>query len=242
MSPRPSAFRPVRAQPAPSGTDWSCVPTAPFRALLARLLELLSPASCAACAGPRAGAPPFCLTCGTPPLAIPDTLGAVPLIVAGPYAPPLAPAIRRLKFEGHAELARPLARLLEPRLNALGIGPNASFVPVPLHRARLVERGFNQSALLASALAHGTGGHFAARALERSRRTDQQARLGRSERRANVHDAFIARPAAVPRRVVLVDDVVTTGATALACLKTLEEAGAEALAVVALARADPGGW
>jgi ComF family protein len=173
---------------------------------------------------------------------VPGTLDTVPLIVAGPYAPPLAPAIRRLKFEGHAELARPLARLLEPRLQALGIGTNATFVPVPLHRARLVERGFNQAALLASALARGTGGDFGARVLERSRRTDQQARLGRRERQSNVHDAFIARPAVVPKRIVLVDDVVTTGATALACLKTLELAGAEVLAVVALARADPSGW
>lgn len=210
--------------------------------LLTHLLDLLSPSTCAACGGPRAGAPPFCLTCGSPPIIVPRTLGAVPLIVAGPYAPPLAPAIRRLKFEGHAELARPLAGLLQPRLEALGIGPNASFVPVPLHRARLVERGFNQAALLASALARGSRGHFDARVLARSRRTDQQARLGRSERQANVHDAFIVGPAPVPKRVILVDDVVTTGATALACLKSLEVAGAEVLAVVALARADASGW
>jgi ComF family protein len=168
-------------------------------------------------------------------------LDGVPLIVAGPYAPPLAPAIRRLKFEGHAELAAPLARLLTPRLGALGIGPGAGFVPVPLHRARLVERGFNQAALLASTLARTTGGVLVPRGLERTRRTDQQARLGRLERSANVHDAFIARPGMVPRRAVLVDDVVTTGATALACLKTLEQAGAEVLAIVALARADASG-
>lgn len=209
--------------------------------LFARSLELLSPASCAACGGPRAGAPPFCRTCGSPPLVLPGTLDGIPLIVAGPYAPPLAPAIRRLKFDGHAELAAPLARLLTPRLEALGIGPRAGFVPVPLHRARLVERGFNQAALLASALARATGGELVPRGLERTRRTDQQARLGRLERSANVHDAFTARPGMVPTRAVLVDDVVTTGATALACLKTLEQAGVEVLAVVALARADASG-
>jgi ComF family protein len=173
---------------------------------------------------------------------LPGTLDGVPLIVAGTYAAPLAPAIRRLKFEGHAELARPLALLLVPRLAALGIGHDASFVPVPLHPARLAERGFNQAALLASALATASGGHFAPRALGRSRRTDQQARLGRRERGANVDDAFVARPGFVPRRAVLVDDVVTTGATALACLKTLQLAGAKPLAVVALARADASGW
>jgi predicted amidophosphoribosyltransferase len=74
------------------------------------------------------------------------------------------------------------------------------------------------------------------------RRTDQQARLGRLERSANVHDAFTARQGMVPSRAVLVDDVVTTGATALACLKTLEQAGVEVLAVVALARANGSGW
>jgi len=173
---------------------------------------------------------------------MPDSLDGVPLLVAGSYAPPLAPAIRRLKFEGHAELARPLALLLAPRLDALGIGRDASFVPVPLHAARLAERGFNQAALLADALATATGGRFAPRALRRSKRTDQQARLGRRERSENVHDAFVARRGHVPQRAVLVDDVVTTGATALACLKTLQEAGAEVLAVVALARADPSGW
>ncbi|HEX5099329.1 MAG TPA: ComF family protein [Polyangiaceae bacterium] len=173
---------------------------------------------------------------------MPGSLDGVPLIVAGSYAPPLAPAIRRLKFEGHAELARPLALLLAPRLEVLGISRDSSFVPVPLHPARLAERGYNQAALLASALAAASGGHVVPRALGRSRRTDQQARLGRRERTANVNDAFVARAGLVPQRAVLVDDVVTTGATALACLKTLQLAGAKVLAVVALARADASGW
>jgi ComF family protein len=173
---------------------------------------------------------------------MPGSLDGVPLIVAGTYSPPLAPAIRRLKFEGHAELARPLALLLAPRLAALGIGREASFVPVPLHGARLAERGYNQAALLASTLADASGGQLAPRALARSRKTEQQARLGRRERGANVNDAFVARAGLVPQRAVLVDDVVTTGATALACLKTLQLAGAKVLAVVALARADPSGW
>ena len=160
----------------------------------------------------------------------------MPLVVAGAYAPPLAPAIRRLKFEGHAELGRELARLLEPRLAALGLGAGASFVPVPLHRSRLVERGFNQAALLASALADSRGGSFAPRALVRSRRTEQQARLGRTERERNVREAFAARPGPVPRCAILVDDVVTTGATALACVRALRQAGSEVLAVAALAR------
>jgi ComF family protein len=174
--------------------------------------------------------------------ALPSSFDGVPLLVAGTYAPPLAPAIRRFKFEGHAELAPELASLLAGPLRHVGIGPGVSFVPVPLHRARLVERGFNQSALLASALARTSGGRFVPRALERRRATSQQARLGRLEREANVQAAFVARKRGEGRQAVLVDDVVTTGATALACLRTLRQAGFEVSAVVALARAEGAGW
>jgi len=209
-------------------------------AWLERMLDLLSPATCAACAGARAGKPPFCSTCGSPAPAPPIQLDGVPLIVAGLYQPPLAPAIRRLKFEAHSELASALAELLCPRLRLMA-WEAPGFVPVPLHRARLVERGFNQSALVARALARRLGGSFLPRALERQRATAQQARLGREARRANVELAFRVRPGAAPPRAVLVDDVVTTGATALACLEALREAGSEVLAVVALARAERAG-
>ncbi|HEV8548125.1 MAG TPA: ComF family protein [Polyangiaceae bacterium] len=165
-------------------------------------------------------------------------LDGIPLIVAGAFTPPLSPAIRRMKFEGAPELARELSLLLSARLLALELGDGAGFVPVPLHRARLVERGFNQAALLARALADRAGGDFAPRALERLKRTEQQARLGKGDRRLNVQGAFAARRGSVPRRALLVDDVVTTGATALACISALKNAECEVLAVVALARAD----
>ena len=207
---------------------------------IGRLLDVFSPASCAACAGARAGKPPFCATCGSPAPVLPIHLGGVPLIVAGAYQAPLAPAIRRLKFEGRSELASELAELLYARLRLMA-WEAPSFVPVPLHRARLVERGFNQSALVARCLARRLGGHYAPRALERPRATEQQARLGREARSDNVRAAFRARPGKVPPRVVLVDDVVTTGATALACLEALRGAGSEVLAVVALARAERAG-
>jgi predicted amidophosphoribosyltransferase len=127
-------------------------------AWLERLLDAFSPPSCAACGGPRRGPPPFCITCGAPaPLLLPATLGGVPLVVAGRYQAPLSKAVQRFKFEGRSELATDLARLLVPRLRALELG-DACFVPVPLHRARLVERGYNQSALLARCLARGVGG------------------------------------------------------------------------------------
>jgi ComF family protein len=208
-----------------------------YGAWLDRCLDAFAPPSCAACGGPRAGPPPFCLTCGEPAPLIPATLGGVPLVAAGRYQPPLSLAVRRLKFDGCSELARGLALLLAPRLAHLGLD-RACFVPVPLHRARLVERGYNQSALIARCLARATGGRVSVRTLERHRATDQQARLGRDARRDNVEDAFRVRQGTAPAESVLVDDVVTTGATALACLEALRKAGSEVRAVVALARAE----
>src|SRR5262249_46557655 len=144
---------------------------------------------------------------------------------------------RRFKFEGHAELAPELARLLGARLAHLALG-RVAFVPVPLHRARLVERGYNQSALLAQCLARTLGGRAEPRALERTRATEQQAQLDRLARGANVRGAFRVRASAPAEPVVLVDDVVTTGATACACVDALRKAGSEVVLVAALARTE----
>ncbi len=203
-------------------------------AWLESALDALSPASCAACAGPCGGKRPFCVTCGDPTPAPAWELEGVPLVTAGVYRAPLESAIGRFKFGGHSELSRALARLLAPRIRPFLFDPVA-FVAVPLHRSRLVERGYNQSALLAARLTRELGGRAEPRALERVRSTDQQARLGRDARTENVRDAFRARPGLVPPRVVLVDDVVTTGATARACLKALKDAGSEVSLVAALA-------
>ncbi|HTQ07251.1 MAG TPA: phosphoribosyltransferase family protein [Polyangiaceae bacterium] len=208
-----------------------------LRAFREHALDLLARASCAACAGPRAGKPPFCITCGEPAPALPCELDGVPLVVAGRYQAPLAPAIRRFKFEGHSELAPELARLLAPHLAVFEL-TSVRYVPVPLHRARLVERGFNQSALLAQRLARELGGRAEPRLLERVRVTQQQAQLGREARAENVRGAFRVRRGVSGERVVLVDDVVTTGATARACVGALRAAGSEVLLVAALARAE----
>src|SRR5262249_55026611 len=127
---------------------------------------------------------------------------------------------------------------LGPRISR-SVQPVATvgWVPVPLHFERLVERGFNQSALVANGLARALNGRAYPRALQRARETVQQAKLGRVERLANLRDAFTVR--ALPQRsLVLVDDVVTTGATASSCVAALRAAGASVLAVVALAHAD----
>jgi ComF family protein len=203
------------------------------------LLELVAPARCAGCgAGSRE---PFCESCGAIERAPAEELDGYPLLTLGRYASPLREAISRFKFGGHPELATAFAALLDAELARLGVEARDVFVPVPLHVKRLAERGYNQSALLARALAKRHHARFAPRLLERTRETEQQARLSRESRSENVAHAFRVRGAsrevAMSGRVILVDDVVTTGATLSACLTALDARGVKVLGVIALARA-----
>lgn len=113
-------------------------------------------------------------------------------------------------------------------------------VPVPLHRRRLFTRRFNQAALMATALAELSGTQSMPDLMTRTRHTPSQAGLGPTERRANVRNAFRIRPgleAAVGgSHILLVDDVLTTGATVNACARQLRKSGAAAVDVVTLAR------
>lgn len=163
----------------------------------------------------------------------------------------IAQAIRRLKWRHMPELAEPLGPLmLEAWQRAPGDFATIDLIaPVPLHRRRLRTREFNQAAVLAAELRDAARevdaplGRVAldARALERTRDTPPQTGLDALQRRHNVLDAFRVRdPARVrDKRVLLVDDVMTTGATADACAAALERAGAAAVVVLTLARAMP---
>ena len=116
-------------------------------------------------------------------------------------------------------------------------------VPVPLHRWRLLARRFNQAAVLARLMARQADVVMVPDLLIRTRRTATQTRLSRVERRRNVRGAFAVRRSRAPlvagRNVLLVDDVMTTGATVSACARALRKAGAARVDVATLARALP---
>ncbi len=153
----------------------------------------------------------------------------------GPYEGALRELIHLLKYSRIRTLAGPLGERL-----SIALPRDEQFdaiVPTPLHWWRRWRRGFNQSHLLAKELSRRTGIPVL-RAVRRIRDTASQAGLSHSARRRNVAAAFRARQSLEGRRVLLVDDVMTTGATASACARALKEAGARYVALLALARAD----
>lgn len=181
----------------------------------------------------------LCSGCRTELPAVPPLaeVSGVPVLAACHYEAPIDASIRRLKYENRPDLARPLARFVHERLRLSELPRDTWLVPIPLHGERLAERGYNQAALVARALSALTKQRSVPRALIRLRNTAQQARLDREARKANVRDAFVARQRLNGRKVTLVDDVLTTGATAEGAIAALTEAGAEVVAIVAIARA-----
>jgi ComF family protein len=193
------------------------------------LVRVLAPECCVACDAPVPGGVVFCQGCGP----CPPAPGAVALSagVGGAYAAPLSTAIRRLKFGQRTDLASKLSLLLPRSV----LAPGTLVVPVPLHPVRLVERGFNPPALLARCWCRDVGGELAPALLTRSRDTPHQSRLSAEERAANVAGAFVSNEGAAGRQAVLIDDVITTGATLEACRRALYAAGVVHVTVVALA-------
>ena len=155
------------------------------------------------------------------------------------YREPLAAWVRAFKYANQPGLERTLAHLADQGLGGwLAAYRIDALLAVPLHRRRLVERGYNQADRLAGLLARRHGLPRLRRGLSRTRPTAAQAALPDRQRRANVRGAFRAHPARVRgRRIALVDDVLTSGATADAAAAALLEAGAAAVYVVAVARA-----
>lgn len=189
---------------------------------------------CACCGCVQARPVPRCALClekSPPPLALTRA--------AALFTEPLRPAIHALKYEANVELAEPLARYLvavfrEPPWQALA-GSFDACIPVPLHRRREQARGYNQSALLARAFARQVELPVCETWLRRSRETVSQTTLSAAERQQNTAGAFTASGEVAAKRLLLVDDVITTGATLNACAQALCEAGASAVYGLGLA-------
>jgi ComF family protein len=196
---------------------------------------------CAACRAPldepsRGAVCPACWSAVTPvtPLgccSLPPTIALATAI--GPYEGTLRAIVQALKYDARPTLARHLAMRMRDAGAELLIDADV-VVPVPLHPSRERTRGFNQARELARHLGVPIAG-----ALARTRKTPSQADLPAARRSANVRGAFTWRPE-VPVAgaiVVLVDDVVTTGATLSACAASLIDAGAKEVRALTAARA-----
>jgi len=211
------------------------------RLVATAVLDLLAPERCLACEALTPRASGYCADCGQPePLFdVACHIQGVPVFAGARYAEPLSSAIHRFKYGAAPELCAALCRDSQRGIELLGIEPSDVWVPVPLHPLRLAERGYNQSALIARQLARTGGAIVDARRLCRIRHTEQQTKRGRRARAENMAEAFRRRDAATaPKRVVIVDDVVTTGATVSACIQALQKGGDQVVGCVAVAWAD----
>jgi ComF family protein len=209
------------------------------RALATTLLDVLAPRRCHSCEALEPRASGYCAACGAPEplLDVACHIGGVPVFAGVRYLEPVVSAIHRFKYGSAPELSRALAALALRGIDLLGIEPGDVWVPVPLHPLRLAERGYNQSALLAAELSHTIRGRMEPRRLIRVRQTEQQAKRSRLGRSQNVSAAFGVRkrPSRPGQRVVLVDDVVTSGATLAACISALRSAGDQVVGCMAVA-------
>jgi len=155
------------------------------------------------------------------------------------YEEPISSVIHRFKYQARPELAAPLAQLWADKLGPLLQTLPDNVVPVPLHRHRYVERGFDQTVLLGATLARLTQKTLRHGWLKRLEATPSQVGQGQDFRQRNLdklEKAFEASPQVRGQTVLLVDDVVTTGSTALACARVLKKAGAQAVHVLCLSR------
>lgn len=235
------------------------------RSGLARLVDIVTPPVCLACHEPQATHDTLCAACWSridfirAPLCdrlgipLPYDAGAGTLSAAAVADPPayararyvarydgvMRELIHDIKFRDRHDPTHLLARWMVEAGRAL-IDETDVLVPIPLHRWKLIRRRFNQSALLGSAVARLTGKPHAPLALVRTRSTRSQVGLTLLQREENMKGAF-AVPARwcseiAGRRVLLIEDVVTTGATVAAATLALRKAGAADVDVLALAR------
>ena len=212
------------------------------------LLDLLLPPCCAGCG--REGTV-LCPRCRLPlrrrlhepagaPLGMPVTMppGLLQLEWCAMYSGPTRAALHALKYRGERRLCEPLGMALAERWQAAGRGGDL-ITWVPVHQSRRAERGFDQAEELARVMASQLSLPLE-RCLERRLRTVAQHSLGQQDRACNTGGAFSVRPGNAERLrgcwLVLVDDIMTTGATLSSCAAALPAAGAAAVSAITLAR------
>lgn len=212
-------------------------------ALLTWISDLLWPRRCVRCGAAGADLCAGCRGSLTRSPAVRSVGGLTVISAATMDDEALSRIIWNCKYRNLPHLAEPLAAWLADSVGTLPelrrhIRRDSLLVPVPLHRYRLAERGYNQAELLAAALSRIMAMPTDPGAMERVHNTASQVqRATRSERLANMRGAFAARPGAVAGRdTIVVDDVSTTGATLTACAAALRAAGARSVVGLVIAR------
>lgn len=230
-------------------TIFSCLAPPRCRACGAPLFDHDNPYLCAACAGNmRWIGDGACRSCGFPagPYATLGRdcrrcrgrrLGLTATAAVARYRGAARNLVMALKYGGDTELALPLAGMMADRLRGMDFCSRVEVaIPVALHEPRQRRRGFDQAELLGGLVARRLGIE-SRRGLRRTRATRPQASLGRVERLRNMTGVFVADPGAVAgKRILLVDDVLTTGATLADCARACREAGATNVYALVFAR------
>lgn len=156
---------------------------------------------------------------------------------AGLYQGSLKEAVHKLKYRNQLTLAKPLGQLLGKSVAAAESFAPDLIIPVPLHPSRLRQRGYNQALEVARPIAQQLAAPLVTTLLQRSRNTPQQQGLSAIERRSNLRNAFTLSSEAQALRILLVDDVMTTGETVRECCRTLLAGGANEVQVAVVGRA-----